>query len=68
MVPEISCTTDRTFCQFVPFFALLPPPPSPLPPPNNQKNQNFDKMKKQPGDIISLYMYTIKDNHMMYGS
>ena len=25
-------------------------------------------MKKMPGDIIILHMYTINDNHMMYGS
>ena len=36
-------------------------------PPNNPKNQNFEKMKKQPGDIITLLMCTINDNHMMYG-
>ena len=27
MVPEILSATDRTFCHFGPFFALLPPPP-----------------------------------------
>ena len=37
-------------------------------PPNNPKNQNFEKMKKTPGDIIILHMCTINDNHMMYGS
>ena len=35
---------------------------------NNPKNQNFQKMKKKPGDIITLHMCTINDNHMMYGS
>ena len=37
-------------------------------PPNNPKNQNFVKMKESPGDIIPLYMCTINENHMMYGS
>ena len=37
-------------------------------PPNNPKNQNFDKMKKIPGDIIILNTCTINDNHMRYGS
>ena len=37
-------------------------------PPKNLKNQNFEKMKKTPSRIIILHMYTIKDNHMMYGS
>ena len=37
----------------------------PFKPPNNWKNQNFEKT---PGDIIILYMCTINDNHMMYGS
>ena len=35
--------------------------------PNTPKNQNFEKMKKTPRDII-LPMCTINDNHMMYGS
>ena len=37
-------------------------------PPNNSKNQNFEKMKKTPGDIITWHMRTINDNHMIYGS
>ena len=32
------------------FFALLPP--------NSPKNQNFEKMKKTPGDIIILHKCT----------
>ena len=40
----------------------------PFYPPNNPKNQNFEKMKKRPGDIIILHMCTKNDNHMMYGS
>ena len=28
------------------------------PPPNNPKNQNFEKMKKTPGDILILHFYT----------
>ena len=40
----------------------------PFYPPNNPKNQNFEKLKKTPGDIIILHMCTINDNHMMYGS
>ena len=42
------------------FFAHLPP--------NNPENQNFEKVKKTPGDIIILHMCTININHMMYGS
>ena len=60
MVPETPSTTDRIFCHFEPFFALLPP--------NNLKNQNFEKMKKHPVDIIILHMCTIHDNHVMCGS
>ena len=33
---------------------------------NNPKNQNFEKMKTDPGDIIIFHMCTIYDNHMMY--
>ena len=36
-------------------------------PHDNLENQNFEKMKKTPEDII-LQMYTINDSHMMYGS
>ena len=31
----------------------------PFDPPNNPKNQNFEKMKQTPGDIIILHMSTI---------
>ena len=40
----------------------------PIYPTNNLKNQNFEKMKKTPGDIIILHICTINENHMMYGS
>ena len=43
--------------QFLPFYS-----------PNNPKNQNFEKMKKQPGDNIILHRCTINDNQVMYGS
>ena len=33
----------------------------------NPKNQNLEKMKKKPGDIIILHKCTINDNQMMYG-
>ena len=40
----------------------------PFYPPNNPKDQDFEKMKKAPGDIIILHRCTINDNHMMYSS
>ena len=40
----------------------------PFYPPNNTENQNFEKMKKAPGDIIILHMCTKNHNHMMYSS
>ena len=43
---------DRIFCPFA------------STPPYNLKNQNFEKMKKIPEDIIILHMSTINDNHM----
>ena len=59
MVPDILSATELfvIFGHFLPFYPL-----------NNPKNQNFEKMKKTPGDIIILHMCTINDNHMMYGS
>ena len=118
MVPEIWSVTERIFCHFGPFFALLLPygsrkakfwknekntfyhftnvrhkwqsydicfsdmecnrqnffaildhflpfyPPSP----NNPKNQNFEKLKKNPGDIIILQKCTKNHDHMLYCS
>ena len=60
MVPETWSVTDTNFGQFRPFFALLPS--------INQKNQNFEKMKKTSGDITILHLCIMNDNHMMYGS
>ena len=34
----------------------------------NPKNQNFEKIKKMPGDIIILHRCNINESHMMYGS
>ena len=49
-VPEIWRVMDViSIFHFGIFFALLP---------NNPKNQNFEKMKKTPGDIITLHMCT----------
>ena len=56
MVPKIFSATDRLFCHFGLFFALLPP--------NNLENQNFEKTKITPGDIIILHMNILNGNHM----
>ena len=53
-------SNDRFFCHFGPFFALLPH--------NDPENQNFEKSKKMPGDIIFLHMCIINEDHMMYDS
>ena len=47
---------DVIIFHFGPSFALLP----------SSKNQNFRKMKKTPGDIITLYKCTKNQNHMLY--
>ena len=60
MVPEIWSVTDRIFCQFGPFLPFYHP--------NIPKNQNFEKLKKTPGDIIILHMCTTNENHMVNGS
>ena len=41
--------------RFLPFYATKDP-----------ENQNFEKMKKTPGDIIILHMCTINDNHFTH--
>ena len=38
----------------------------PFYPPRSPKNQNFEKMKKIPGDIIILHMCTKNYGHMLY--
>ena len=48
------------FGPFLTFYNSLPP--------NDSENQNFEKMKKLPGDIFILHKCTINDNHMIYRS
>ena len=36
--------------------------------PNNPKNQNFEKMKKSPRDIVILHKCTKNHDHMLYCS
>ena len=36
--------------------------------PKDLENENFEKTRKKPGEIIILHMCTINDNHMIYGS
>ena len=52
------------------FFVILGHvmPFDPPTPPNNSKNQNLEKMRKVPGDIIILHLCTINDDHMIYSS
>ena len=52
-VTEFFVFLDR----FLPFYPTV-----------NSENQNFEKMKKIPQDIIILKMCTINDSHMKYGS
>ena len=54
MDPEIRSETDRIICHFGPFSALLP---------HIQSGDIYHS-----GDIITLYLCTINDNHMMYAS
>ena len=37
-------------------------------PSNNPQNQSLERMKKNPGDIITWHTRTINKNHMMFGS
>ena len=37
----------------------------PSDPPNNPKNQNFEKILKNPGNIIILHLCTTNDDHMI---
>ena len=51
---------DLIFCHLGPFLPFYPP--------NDPENQNFEKMKKMPADIILLHMCTINEDRMMYDS
>ena len=51
--------------EFVILDHFLPFPPAPPPPPNNLKNQNFEKMKKTRGDIITLHRWTKNHDQML---
>ena len=53
MVPEIWSMTDRFFLSFWTILPSIDP-----------ENQNFEKMKKNPEDIVILQMCTINGNHM----
>ena len=60
MLPGIQSETDiisLSSCKFLPFY-----------PPNNPENQNFENMKKAPGDVINLHICPKNHNHMMYAS
>ena len=59
MVPNMWSVMDRILCYFGPFWAFTPLA-------TNLENQNFEKMKKTPGDIIILHMWTLNNNHMTY--
>ena len=47
------------------FWSIFCPFTPPLTP-YNPENQNFEKIKKPPGDIIILHKCTINDNHIWY--
>ena len=58
-VPDIRSTTDWIFCHLDYSLPFYPP---------NTENQNFEKMKKLPEDVIILHICTINENLMMYCS
>ena len=61
MVPEISSATDITTQKTKTTLKNQNHP-------NNPKNQNFEKMKKTPEDVIILHQCTKNYDHMVYCS
>ena len=59
---DMDCDRQNFFSFWTTFCPFTPPPI------NNPKNQNFEKMKKNPRDIIILHKCIINDNHMIHGS
>ena len=57
MVLEIWSVTDDFFSFWTIFLPFYPP--------NSPENQNFEKMKEMPGDIIILHMCTKNHDHML---
>ena len=60
MVPELSAQQTEFFVILDYFLQFYPT--------TTQKNQNFENVKKTPGDITILHKCTIDDNYMLYGS
>ena len=58
-----SSDMERDGQNFLSFWAIFP-----LLPPNNPKNQNFEKMKKKPGNFIILHKCTKNHVHMLHCS
>ena len=58
---DMTCDGCNCYFHFGLYFSLLLPPNSP-------KNQNFIKMKKNPGDIIILHQCPKNHDHMLYCS
>ena len=54
--PDMECNRQK----FLSFWTILCP--------FTPKSQNFEKMKKLPGDIFILHRCNINDNHVMHGS
>ena len=61
MVPEIPSATDKLFFVILDQFLLFYHP-------NNPKNQNFEKMKKMPRDIIILHKRIKNHDDMLHCS
>ena len=57
---DMECNRQNFLSFWTIFFALLPP--------NNLKNQNFDNMEKNPGDITILHQCTKNPNHRLHCS
>ena len=57
-VPEIRSQTDRVYCHFGPYLAVLHS--------REWGKSIFQKLKKTSGDVIILHMCTKNHNHMMY--
>ena len=59
-IPEIRSDTTKLFVilgHFLPFY-----------PPSNPENQNFEKMKKESGDVIIFHLCTKNHDQIMYAS
>ena len=64
-IPQSWCTVSEIQNETLNFWVILGHF-LPFYPPNDPENQNFEKMKKMPGDVVLLHLCNINEDYMIY--